>query len=136
MAGALVAGCGSDKSYDHLTTGGHSFCVKAFDKAGNASSATCYAWTIGAAGLAFTIAGTPLANVLLYPGGPDVPVNLVFTNPNNSAITITSATVSISGTSTASCPVSGHFTVAQQPGHGRPTYTLKRNSTTSPSCIT
>ena len=56
--------------------------------------------------------GSPPVGVLLYPGAPPVPINLVFTNPNSSPITIQSATVSVTGTS-AGCGA-GAFQMTQQ----------------------
>jgi hypothetical protein len=50
---------------------------------------------------------------LLYPAGPAVPINLVFTNPNASPITIQSATVSVTGTSVGGC-AGANFSVSQQ----------------------
>ena len=48
----------------------------------------------------FTIGAT--TGLLLSPGGADVPVNLVFANPNSSPITVTDVKVTVSGT--PGCP--------------------------------
>jgi hypothetical protein len=50
---------------------------------------------------------------VLYPGGPSVPVELVFTNPNRKPITIISAQTTVAGTSTAGCS-GDEFVVARQ----------------------
>jgi len=54
-----------------------------------------------------------LAGALLYPGGFDVPIDLVFTNPNTSPITITSVTTTVTGTTANGCGA-GNFTVPRQ----------------------
>jgi hypothetical protein len=110
---AAYAKCGTSAKYSNLGQGSHTFCVRAVDKAGNVSTAACYTWQIGAGAASFTIAGTPLPGSLLYPGGPAVAINLVFTNPNASPITIQSASVNVTGTSAADC-AAANFTVAQQ----------------------
>jgi hypothetical protein len=103
--------CPDHITYSNLATGQHTFRVEAVDPAGNVSTIVSFTWTIGTTHN-FTIAGTPIAQ--LYPGGPTAPVNLVFTNPESTALTVTSVTVTIAGTSTPSCPVVGNFVVAQQ----------------------
>ena len=107
------ASCSSSVKYNNLTQGSHTFCVQALDKAGNGSTAACYTWQIGPGAAPFTMAGSPLSGSLLYPGGPAVAINLVFTNPNGSPITIQSASVTVSGTSAPSC-AAGNFAVTQQ----------------------
>lgn len=48
--------CGSAKNYQKLALGPHNFCVRALDKARNASAPTCFAWTIEVgSGLTITI---------------------------------------------------------------------------------
>jgi hypothetical protein len=113
LDGGSYVSCRSKKKYRHLAEGSHTFCVQASDKAGNPSNAACFTWVIGAGVVDFTISGSPLSGVLLYPGGPSVPVNLVFTNPNGSPITVQSVTVSVTGTSAVGCSP-GNFAVAQQ----------------------
>ncbi len=105
-------GSSGNANYNNLSDGEHQFCVEAVDQAGNVSSPTCFQWAVHSF-LSFTIAGSPLAGVLLYPGGPAVPINLVFTNPNTSPIMVQSVTVSVTGTSAAGCGPA-NFTVAQQ----------------------
>jgi len=107
------AKCGSPRKYSNLGEGPHTFCVQALDRAGNLSTPACYTWQVGAGAAAFTIAGAPLPGTLLYPGGPAVAVNLAFTNPNSSSITIQSVTVSVTGTSVPAC-AGTNFTVAHQ----------------------
>jgi len=70
-------------------------------------------YTVTAAtGMPFTIAGN--ASNTLYPGSTS-PINLVFTNPNNVAITVTTVTVTITGTSdNANCPAGANFSIGQQ----------------------
>lgn len=112
LDGGAYKACHDEHEYDHLASGAHTFCVDAKDQAGNLSAAACYTWQIGAGAAAFTIAGSPLPGSLLYPGAPAVVINLVFTNPNASPITVQSVNVSVSGTSAAGCTV-GNFTVSQ-----------------------
>jgi hypothetical protein len=113
LDGGAYASCGSKTSYNDLAQGLHTFCVRASDRAMNLSTAACFTWQIGAGALNFTISGSPLGGVLLYPGAPPVPINLVFTNPNGSPITIQSANVSVTGTSAAGCGA-GAFAMTQQ----------------------
>jgi large repetitive protein len=113
LDGGPYAGCGKKRSYDHLTQGSHTFCVRALDKAGNVSAPACFTWQFGAGLVDFTISGSPLTGVLLYPGGPSVPVNLVFTNPNGTPITVQSAAVTVTGTSAGGCDA-GDFSVTKQ----------------------
>jgi large repetitive protein len=124
---AAPASCGGSVKYNNLTQGSHTFCVQALDKAGNGSTAACYTWQIGPGAVPFTIAGSPLSGSLLYPGGAAVAINLVFTNPNGSPITIQSASVTVSGTSAPGC-AAGNFAVTQQL---TATPTVPANSTTS-----
>jgi hypothetical protein len=119
LDGASDAPCGSKTTYESLPKGSHTFCVRALDKAGNKSNAACFTWLIGAGAVGFSIAGSPSPGALLYPGGPAVPINLVFTNPNSTPITVQSVTVSVTGTSAAGCAAVS-FTVTQQLG-GTPT---------------
>jgi hypothetical protein len=111
-------GSSGSANYSNLATGSHTFCVEAVDQAGNFSGATCFSWQIGAGLQNFTMSGSPLAGVKLYPGGAPVPVDLVFTNPNAVPITIQSVTVAIASVSgdtpPGACPASGNFSVAQQ----------------------
>jgi len=103
--------CTSPATYN-LATGNHEFAVQVVDRAGNISDEVDYHWKITAtAGMPFTIAGN--ATSTLYPGGQASPIDLVFTNPNTSPITITGATVTVSGTSAAGC-AAGNFTLTQQ----------------------
>ena len=89
--------CDGTQDYDHLANGVHQFCVKALDKAGNASSSLCFAWQIGTGGIDFHVTGSPLAGVALYPGGADVPVNVVFMNNTPASVKVTGLTTTVSG---------------------------------------
>jgi hypothetical protein len=113
LDGGSYAPCDSNVGYNDLSEGSHTFCVRAHDAAGNAGSAACSTWLIGSGAVGFSISGSPPAGSLLYPGGRPVPLNLVFTNPNASPITVDTVTVSVTGTSAPGCDPSG-FTVAQQ----------------------
>jgi hypothetical protein len=93
LDGATYTNCGDHKDYDHLAQGSHTFCVEAIDKAGNASSATCFTWVIGAGLANLTVSGN--ATGLLYPAGPAQPIGVTFTNPNSVAVTITSLTITL-----------------------------------------
>jgi hypothetical protein len=113
LDGDPYASCDSEKTYKDLPPGSHTFCVRAHDKAGNAGAAACLTWLVGAGELGFSIAGSPLPGALLYPSGRTVPINLVFTNPNPTPVTVQSVTVSVTGTSALGCDA-GSFTVRQQ----------------------
>jgi hypothetical protein len=65
----------------------------------------------GARALPFTIGGTGRDPV--YPGGPDVPVDLVFTNPNAAPITVTGVRVTVTGMSEPDCHMAGLSVVRQ-----------------------
>ncbi len=124
---AAYASCGSSAKYNNLARGTHTFCVQALDRAGNVSTAACYTWQVGAGLVAFAMSGSPLPGRLLYPGGPAVAIDLVFTNPNGTPITIQSVTVSVSGTSAAGCGA-GNFSISHQLSA---TPTVPANSTRS-----
>jgi len=110
---AVFTPCASPKSYTSLAPGTYTFLVEAVDRAGNLSAPVSFTWTITGAGRPFTITGT--ASALLYPAGADVPVNLVFRNPNSAAITVTGVTMTILGTSSGLCPLSlADLSVPQQ----------------------
>ncbi len=105
--------CWSPRNVSGWRIGWHRFCVRAVDTAGNVSASTCFSWKIVRQQQNLSIAGSPLPGVLLYPGGGNVPVNLVFTNPNATPITVTRASVTITGTSAAGC-AAANFSVVQQ----------------------
>ncbi len=113
LDGGSYDSCGSQTKYKDLPQGSHTFCVRAQDAATNLSTAACFTWQIGPGSVSFTMSGSPQGGVLLYPGAPPVPINLVFTNPNSSPITIQSATVSVTGTSAAGCGAAA-FQMTQQ----------------------
>jgi hypothetical protein len=104
--------CGHSKRYRHLAKGAHAFCVRALDKARNASGAACTSWSVTSASVPFSISGYPPAGAPLYPGAA-VPLNLVFTNAHAAPITVQSVTVSVTGTSAGSCGAA-NFSVSQQ----------------------
>ena len=129
LDGAAYTGCNGGADYNNLSDGPHTFCVKAVDQVGNESTATCFAWTIAAGLMDFTMTDPPPAGAKLYPGGPTVPLNIEFTNPNAVPITITGVTVTVTGNSASGsgCSTSA-FTVAQQLSA---TPTVPANSTKS-----
>lgn len=93
--------CSSPWTYYHLGLGGHDFAVEAVDANGT-SSPTHWQWTVVVqVGMPFTITGA--AKRPLHPGGPMVPVDLTFTNPNNVQIRVTSVVMSLEGTSRDAC---------------------------------
>ncbi len=92
----------------------YTFKVRAVDLAGHVSAAKCFTWTITVSKnlLPFTVNGDAIHK--LYPG-VTAPIDLVFTNPNHVAITVTSVTATISGTSDMThCPVAGNFSIGRQ----------------------
>jgi hypothetical protein len=113
LDGGAWGKCGRSKSYHKLATGVHAFCVRALDKVGNASAATCATWVVTPASVTFSISGNPLVGALLYPGAAAVPVNLVFANSHPAPITVQSVTVSVTGTSAGGCGAA-NFSVTQQ----------------------
>ncbi len=81
----------------------HQFAVEAVDAAGNVSQAVSYKWKVQKnVGQSFVI-GVKNTIGLLTPNGPDVKLNLVFTNPNPSPITINSLDIAVTGTDNANC---------------------------------
>jgi hypothetical protein len=119
LDGGAYAKCGHSKRFRSLTTGVHAFCVRALDKAGNASGAACATWVVTPASVTFSISGNPPAGARLYPGAAAVPLNLVFTNSHPAPITVQSVTVSVTGTSAGGCGAA-NFSVSQQL-HATPT---------------
>jgi hypothetical protein len=113
LDGAPYLSCGPSKRYRGVTTGAHAFCVRALDKAGNASGAVCTTWVVTPASVTFSISGNPPPGALLYPGVAAVPLNLVFTNSNPAPITVQSVTVSVTSTSAGGCGAA-NFSVSQQ----------------------
>jgi hypothetical protein len=113
LDGGSYESCNHKRSYRELPAGPHEFCVQALDRAGNASPAACFSWLIQGSGVDFSISGGPPAGRLLYPGGSAVAVDLVFTNPNATPITVQSVTVSVNGTSAHGCGAE-NFRVIQQ----------------------
>ncbi len=113
-------GCSSPYSYTVQATnnGQHQFSVVAVDRAGNVSDVATYKWKVqSSTGLPFTI-GVQSPTGLLYPGGPDAKLNLVFTNPNSSPITINSLDITVTGTNAAPCPLALAAVTVSQPFTG------------------
>jgi hypothetical protein len=113
LDGGAYGKCGHSKRYRSLTTGVHAFCVRALDRAGNASVPACATWVVTPASVTFSISGNPPAGALLYPGAAAVPINLVFTNSHPAPITVQSVTVSVTGTNAGGCG-GPNFSVSQQ----------------------
>ena len=114
--------CGAAKNYTRLAVytqnapRHHTFCVRAINRAGQRSRPTCVKWTIvfaPVASMPFQVSGAPLSGALLYPGGSDVPVNLVVTNPNHVAIAVTAVTTAVNRTGSSGCSA-GDFLVPAQ----------------------
>jgi hypothetical protein len=94
--------CESPATYAGLSAGTHTFTVTATDAAGNVSSAASDSWQIvQQTNKSFTISGS--VPTPLYPGAAAQPVPLTLSNPNNSAIYVTTISVSVQGTSAAGC---------------------------------
>jgi len=99
--------------FSNLARGAHCFSVYATDGAGRQSPTTEFCWTIGTVGQNFTVGGNLTSP--LYPG-TSLPLDMTFTNPNSSPITIPGGGISASNitiTSNASGCASSNFTVAQ-----------------------
>jgi large repetitive protein len=102
---AAFAACTSPSSHRNLSTGSHTFSVRATDAAGNTSAAARYSWTISASsGMPFTIAGV-VPNPL-YPGAAAQPIPLRVTNPNSVTIYVTSLTATVQSTGANGCTTS------------------------------
>lgn len=99
--GYLDCGPARAHNYHGLSDGAHTFCVKAVDKAGNASPSTCHSWNVGAA-LPYQMGGSTIAR--LRPGGPAQPIKVTFDNPNSDTVLLTTLSVSVTGVS-GSCSV-------------------------------
>jgi hypothetical protein len=102
-----------EQRYEGLAPGRHCFYVYATGKSGKVSPTTSYCWTIRGHTVNFTVGGDLTSP--LYPGTSQ-PLDLTFTNPNSSAITIASNGISSSNiaisTSKAGCSAS-NFAVLQ-----------------------
>jgi hypothetical protein len=102
-----------ERQYENLPPGQHCFAVYVTSEAGNRSAATTYRWTIEGASATFTVGGN-LPDPL-YPGTSE-PLDLTFTNPSSSPITIAPGGVGSSNiaitTSQAGC-AAANFEVSQ-----------------------
>ncbi|HZV76032.1 MAG TPA: hypothetical protein VFF79_20160 [Conexibacter sp.] len=113
LDGAAYASCASPQTYNGLSNGTHRFDVRALDAAGNRSGVTEATWRVAASttGLPFTISGG--YGGLLYPGKTGT-LALRISNPNGSAIVVTSLTVTVQpGSSNAGCDGPANLGVAQ-----------------------
>ncbi len=98
------------RRYNNLAGGSHQFAVIACDAAGNCSSATTFSWTVSTSNTPFGISGNAVGT--FYPGATSLPINLVIANPFNTTLTVTSATVTVTGTNKSGCGAS-NFCVVQ-----------------------
>ena len=99
--------------FSSLAQGAHCFSVYATDGGRRQSPTTEFCWTIGTGGQNFAVGGDLTSP--LYPG-TSLPLDMTFTNPNSSPITIPSGANSASNitiTSNANGCASSNFTVAQ-----------------------
>ena len=108
LDGAAYTACTSPITYHNLSASIHTFAVIACDAAGNCSAAATFTWTVTTQ--SFTVNGNAVGT--FYPGASALPINLVITNPFNTTLTVTSVTVTITGTNHAACGA-GNFTVVQ-----------------------
>lgn len=99
--------------FENLALGQHCFYVYVTDWARRVSPTTTFCWTIGTVLQNFTVGGS--LTTPLYPG-TSLPLNMTFTNPNSSPITISSGGISASNiTITSNAPgcASSNFAVKQ-----------------------
>lgn len=112
----IYASCTSPYTYVVNTNnnGQHQFSVKAFDAAGNASAATNYSFKVAkdtaTTGVQFSVTGDVGG---LVPGVWR-PITVHITNPNASAIYVTSLTVQVSN-SPSSCAAADNIELQQSP---------------------
>ena len=93
LDGAAFVACTSPKIYNDLAVAGHVFQVRTVN--GDVTSApVSFSWTIITS--SFGISGS-ITGVLLAPGAPPQPLNLVFTNPynNSGGINILGVTITV-----------------------------------------
>jgi hypothetical protein len=95
--------CTSPQSYSLVSAGTHEFDVRAIDAAGNTGDDTGWKWQVKqvTSGQAFTITGA--VPQLLYPGGAAVAVPVTLTNPNSTAIYVTSLAATVQSTGSSAC---------------------------------
>jgi hypothetical protein len=97
-------------TYPELRVGAHQFQAIACDALGNCSAPATYNWTIVKNTTTFGISGNAVGT--FYPGASGLSINLVIANPFNSTLTVTNATVTVTGSSAVGCDAS-NFTVIQ-----------------------
>jgi hypothetical protein len=128
--GGAFSACTNGKAYSGLTVGSHTFQVRAVSAAGVVGSAASYTWTITASAGGFPITGS--ITQALYPGISPIPLDLVFTNPNNFSIQVTSVKVTVSGATTnPSCDGRANLLVTRVFGAGPAAMVVAKNSTRS-----
>ncbi len=131
--------CGSPAHYAGLSAGTHHFKVRAVAPSGKVSTATAYTWVIApVTGLPFTIGGYTYD--ALYPGAPASEIPLALTNPNSSAIVVTSVTTTLARSSLPGGCSSGGYVITQAdipsagvkvPAHGSVTLPARGATTAS-----
>jgi hypothetical protein len=128
LDGGAFSACTNGSAYLGLAVGSHTFQVRAVSAAGVVGPAASYTWTIAVGG--FPISGS--ITQALYPGISPVPLDLVFTNPNNFSIQITSVTVTVSGATTKpSCDGRANLLVTRAFAAGPGVVVVPKNSTRS-----
>jgi hypothetical protein len=96
---SAYAPCTSAKTYSGLDATRHTFSVRAFDQAGDASTAAVYSWTVTVPPGEFTLGGD-LSNSL-HPGLTS-PLNVRITNPGKQDLAVAGITVTVRSSTTRS----------------------------------
>ena len=127
LDGAAFRGCGGTFDVDHLSVGGHTFQVKAVDRAGNVSAgvpAPPFAWTI-LVKKSFMISGSPSG--LFYPGVSQA-IDLSIGNPFDFSLRVLSVTVTVGADpAKPSCSAADNLKLANPDSPGGSTRTFTTN---------
>lgn len=111
LDGGSYVTCTSPTVYTSLSTGSHSFAVKATDTAGNTGSAQTYSWTIDQTAPTVSITSSPSANA------NSASASFAFTGADTGGGTVASYQCSLDGGSYSSCTSPKAYTSLSDGAH-------------------